>query len=99
MVGVKLFIKGKPEIVTIDDFLPFISSTTLFGTRRSSDGDFWMPLLEKAFAKLNGNYEAIGAGWQSESFKILNGAPSRIYMSSSVTPTSAWNIIIEALNK
>jgi len=63
MVAVKLFIKGKPEIVTLDDFLPFISSTTLFASRRSSDGDFWMSFLEKAFAKVNGNYEAIGGGW------------------------------------
>lgn len=99
LIGVKLYIKGKPEIVAIDDFLPFLSTSTLFGSRRSSDGDFWMSLLEKAFAKVNGNYEAIGAGWQSESYKILNSAPSRIYMSSTVTAASAWNIIADALNK
>ena len=66
--------------------------------RRSSYGSFWPPLLEKAFAKLNGNYEVIGGGWQSESFRILNGAPSSFYMLSSLTYQNTWNIIVNALN-
>ena len=31
--------------------------------RRPGSGDIWGPLLEKTFAKLNGNYEAINYGW------------------------------------
>lgn len=58
-----------------------------------------MPFLEKAYAKINGNYEAIGAGWQSEAFRTLNGAPTKFFMMSSVTSTSAWNLIVNALNK
>jgi hypothetical protein len=65
MLAVKLFIKGKPEIITFDDFLPFSSSTATntFFARRSSDGDYWMAFMEKVFAKVNGNYEAIIGGW------------------------------------
>jgi hypothetical protein len=25
--------------------------------QRSTDGDFWMPFIEKSFAKMMGNYE------------------------------------------
>jgi hypothetical protein len=65
--------------VTIDDYLPFYYSTPFFA-KRSGDGDFWMALMEKTFAKLNGNYESIGGGWQTESLRILNGAPSKFFM-------------------
>ncbi len=98
LIAVKLFVKGKPEIITLDDYLPFYSNSLYFG-RRGSDGSFWGAFLEKALAKLNGNYEAIGAGWQSEMFRILNGAPSRFYMMSSVTASSAWSIISQAVSK
>jgi hypothetical protein len=58
----RLFVKGKPSVVTIDDQLPFYYSNLAFA-KRSSDGDFWAALLEKGFAKLHGNYESIGGGW------------------------------------
>lgn len=98
LVAVKLFIKGKPEVITIDDYLPLYNSYPLFA-RRSGDGDFWMAFLEKAFAKVNGNYDSISSGWQSESFRILNGAPTKFYMMNTVTADSAWSIITTALNK
>jgi hypothetical protein len=80
----RLYIKGKPTVITIDDYLPFMSGIGAF-SKRSGDGDFWVSLLEKAFAKVNGNYEYIGLGWQSESLRILNGAPSKFYMMSSIS--------------
>jgi len=62
LLAVKFFVKGKPEIITIDDYLPFYYGNPFF-SKRADDGDFWVSFLEKAFAKLNGNYEAIGGGW------------------------------------
>lgn len=84
LIALRLFVRGKPTVVTIDDYLPFMGSSLVFA-RRSSDGDFWMGLLEKAFAKVNGNYENIGGGWQPESWRVLNGAPSKFYMMSSIS--------------
>ncbi|CDW77757.1 calpain family cysteine protease containing protein [Stylonychia lemnae] len=98
LLALKFFVKGKPEIITIDDLLPFYNGSPFF-TKRADDGDFWMPFIEKAFAKLNGNYEAIGGGWQSESFRILNGAPSKFFMNANVDRYSAWSIISDALSK
>jgi hypothetical protein len=42
-----------------------------------------MPLLEKAYAKANVNYENIGYGWMTQAARILTGAPSYRYTSGS----------------
>lgn len=98
LLAVKLYIKGKPEIVTIDDYLPFYYSSPFFA-RRSSDGDFWMAFMEKIYAKINGNYESIIGGWQSESWRILNGAPTKFFMLNTLNANSAWNLIVTGLNQ
>lgn len=56
--------------------------------------------MEKAWAKLNGNYEAINFGWQSESLKTLNGAPSNTYTLSSLgnDVNRVWPLIQDAIN-
>ena len=45
----------------------------------SPDGALWGPLIEKAFAKLNGNYEAIVGGDPRSSIETLTGAPAEDY--------------------
>ena len=45
----------------------------------SKDGALWGPLIEKAFAKLHGNYEAIENGDPTHSIEVLTGAPSTYY--------------------
>ena len=74
--AVKLFVKGKPTIITVDDYVPFMKDQ-IYTDRRAPDGSFWGPIIEKAFAKMVGNYELIANGWQVESFKYLTGAPSK----------------------
>ena len=32
----------------------------------SSDGETWLPLIEKAYAKIHGDYESIDGGWTGE---------------------------------
>lgn len=70
-----LWVKGKPQVISIDDRLAFSGSQPIFA-KKSSDGAWWMALLEKAYAKVGTNYEVIGFGWMSESARILTGAPS-----------------------
>jgi hypothetical protein len=60
--AVQLYVRGLPTVVVIDDYLPFYGNNLLFN-RRPPDGSFWGIILEKAFAKLNGNYEYINYGW------------------------------------
>ena len=62
ILALNLCVKGKPEVITIDDQLPFVSGNPIFA-KRSSDNDFWTAFIEKSFAKMMGNYENIGGGW------------------------------------
>ena len=63
LIALNLYVRGKKQVVTIDDFIPLKSGALVFNKRSTSDGDYWAVLLEKAYAKLNGNYENIVAGW------------------------------------
>lgn len=58
----KLYIRGKPTVVTIDDYIPFNNGNLIFN-RKSHDNDFWAIIMEKVFAKINNNYESIQWGW------------------------------------
>ena len=51
---------------------------------------FWVPLIEKAFAKRYGNYEHIVGGVPSEAFKTLTGSPSLMYEHSDVNVETLW---------
>jgi len=57
---------GIPVTVTVDDYLPFRKDTSwgskLVYARISPDNALWMPILEKAGAKLFGSYETLVAG-------------------------------------
>ena len=96
----RLFVRGRPSVVTMDDFLPFMYGNLDFA-KRPGNGDFWGVFLEKAFARLNGNYENIGGGWQAEAWRILNGAPSRFYMMTDISSNAntAWSLISDANNQ
>jgi hypothetical protein len=78
IVAFKIFIKGRPEIVTIDDRLPYGTRSQLF-LKGSDDHAYWAPLAEKLYAKVNVNYETIGWGWMSESMQMLTGAPTTLF--------------------
>ena len=43
--------------------------------RVGDDKSLWGPLMEKAFAKLHGNYEHIVGGWMNFGVSALNGSP------------------------
>lgn len=57
----------------LDDSVPFVFSTPAFS--RSVEGELWVILLEKAWAKLYGSYKQIEAGFPDEPLHDLTGAP------------------------
>jgi hypothetical protein len=45
----------------VDDYLFYYGSYLTFSAAKANEG--WVPLLEKAFAKINGDYESIDGSW------------------------------------
>ena len=76
--ALRLYILGVPTTVTIDDHLPLVNGNSIFAAA-SPDGALWGMLIEKAFAKLHGNYESIALGDPRHSIEVLTGAPSERY--------------------
>lgn len=62
----------------------------------SEDNGAWIPLLEKAYAKLAGNYEKTAKGWMSESMRIFTGAPSHRFNIRKMNKDDIWNLMISA---
>ena len=71
----------------------------LFFARMSLDKDMWVPLIEKAFAKVFGNYEYLSYGLQAEALKMLTGAPTKTYLMSDIgdDPDNVAALITNAL--
>ena len=61
--NVRFFIRGKPWVVTVDDYLLTKGNSLAFVRPHLNPGSLWMTLLEKAWAKVGGNYELINYGY------------------------------------
>uniref|UniRef100_A0A8D2KQ95 Calpain-10 n=1 Tax=Varanus komodoensis TaxID=61221 RepID=A0A8D2KQ95_VARKO len=58
--------------VTIDDRLPCLGGKLCF-SQCQTDDVFWLPLLEKAYAKVHGSYEQLWAGQVADGLVDLTG--------------------------
>lgn len=75
----KFWVKDKWYGVNVDDRLPCkkrYNGWRPFATQRSKAGAWWMPLLEKAYAKLDQNYDRIIGGLGAEGLRTLTGMPT-----------------------
>ena len=62
---VTFYLKGIAKKVNVDDKLPLSLSgdpSDPFNAKRSRNGAWWLPILEKAYAKFNGNYANLSGG-------------------------------------
>ena len=59
--SVKMLYRGKWRTVDIDDYVPFVLNMPAFG--KSNEGELWVIVLEKAWAKVYGSFKQIEAGF------------------------------------
>jgi calpain-15 len=77
--AIQFYYLGQPIVITIDDRLPLLENGTPVNARPSSQGAWWLVILEKAYAKMNLNYANLDGGMQYEAMRALTGQPIVIY--------------------
>ena len=78
--AVRFFIRGKPWVITVDDYIPFVKNKTdgkfyPMNAKLGENNDFWAIILEKAWAKMKGNYLHTYSGFTENGLSNLLGFP------------------------
>ncbi len=85
--------------VVIDDYLPTRFGKLMFMSSKSPD-EFWTALVEKAYAKLHGTYEALKGGTTCEAMVDFTGGCSEMYqLKERDCPGDLMTIMLKAFDR
>ena len=101
LYGVFIYLNATWKLVIIDDFLPYTGKKfRKFAFSSSGGKELWVALLEKAWAKINGNYAKIGCGGSpTEIFDVLTEAYTEQVQINPYYKDYIWETMINAEQK
>ena len=73
--AVNLYVRGKPWTIVVDDIFLMDKLTGLKAAQIGDDQSLWGPILEKAWAKIKGNYASADYGLLKNGIRAVTGAP------------------------
>ncbi|CDW81415.1 calpain family cysteine protease containing protein [Stylonychia lemnae] len=95
-----VFIRGIPQVMLVDDSIPagkYGKKAVFAGI--GSDKSIWGPLLEKAWAKTNANYERIVGGNAVETFGFFANIPGQQITLAKLSKEALWTKVTQADSK
>ena len=95
-------VMGKDRKMAVDSVMPFYNSYSSLLFSKADNNAAWVPVMEKIWAKLNGNYDNIVCGDSSEAVNFMTGVMSFSYSLSypseeDINALATWDTLYDAL--